>query len=595
MHRSSDRVSFTSLEFYNYKAFNRFTLRLQSTNILVGPNNCGKSTIIGIFRLLEIGLRRARARNPEFVPGPLGERRGHAISSEDLPISLENVHNEYSDEDSRVDFRLSNGNSLTLYFPRGGGCFLLFDTHGRAVFNTSSFRSAFPVTISLVPVLGPVEHDERILEESTVRADLGTHRASRHFRNYWYHFPEGFEDFSELVRKTWTKMDIVKPEADFMSRRLSMFCLENRITRELFWAGFGFQIWCQLLTHISRAKEHSLFVVDEPEVYLHPDVQRQLLGILRDIGPDVLLATHSTEIIGDADPSEIVLIDKAKRSAQRLRDVDGIQNVLEKIGSIQNVTLTRLARNKRILFVEDEGDFKILRRFARQIGLEDLASGSDLTAVRSEGFSSWERVVATGWGLGKTLGSVLLLGAVYDRDYFCDEQISSTLDELLKHLALAHIHSRKELENYLLVPEVLERAIESAVADKQKRTNEPAPDREPMDVVLRRITDPERNSSLGQYIAKRTEFLRHTGKNQATLASETSDQFDRKWNTLDKRMEIVHGKNTLAAVRKYIQDKFGVSLTDHRIIAAFTPEEIPQDLVALLKSLDAYRTKQPNS
>ena len=74
-----------------------------------------------------------------------------------------------------------------------------------------------------------------------------------------------------------------------------MFCLEDRMTRELYWAGFGFQIWCQLLTHLCRAQDSSLVVIDEPEVYLHPDVQRQLIGILRELGPDVLLATHSTE------------------------------------------------------------------------------------------------------------------------------------------------------------------------------------------------------------------------------------------------------------------------------------------------------------
>jgi predicted ATP-dependent endonuclease of OLD family len=84
-------------------------------------------------------------------------------------------------------------------------------------------------------------------------------------------------------------MQIEAPErADRMSSRLSMFALENRITRELFWSRFGFQIWCQLLTHISRAQGSSLLVVDEPEIYLHPDVRRQLLGILRDAGPDHL-------------------------------------------------------------------------------------------------------------------------------------------------------------------------------------------------------------------------------------------------------------------------------------------------------------------
>jgi hypothetical protein len=58
-------------------------------------------------------------------------------------------------------------------------------------------------------------------------------------------------------------------------------------------------------------------------------------------------------------------------------------------------------------------------------------------------------------------------------------------------------------------------------------------------------------------------------------------------------MKIVHGKDTLAAVRRYVQDRFGVSLTDHRIISAFKPEEVPADLVVLLRSLDEYRTKQP--
>ena len=81
-------------------------------------------------------------------------------------------------------------------------------------------------------------------------------------------------------------------------------------------------------------------VVDEPEVYLHPDVQRQLLGILRDTGPDIIFATHSTEIMAEADPSESLLIDKKHHAASRLRDVSGVQKALEAVGSIQNITRT---------------------------------------------------------------------------------------------------------------------------------------------------------------------------------------------------------------------------------------------------------------
>ncbi|MGD0947393.1 MAG: AAA family ATPase [Candidatus Binatia bacterium] len=56
----SDRVSFTSVEFRNFKAFERFSVTLQDMNVLVGPNNSGKSTVIGAFRVLAAALRRAR-------------------------------------------------------------------------------------------------------------------------------------------------------------------------------------------------------------------------------------------------------------------------------------------------------------------------------------------------------------------------------------------------------------------------------------------------------------------------------------------------------------------------------------------------------
>ena len=216
------------------------------------------------------------------------------------------------------------------------------------------------------------------------RNGLATHRASRHFRNYWRYFGEDFDQFAALIKRTWPGMEILPPEeTDISSQTLQMFCLENRITRELYWSGFGFQIWCQLLTHISRCRKDSLLIVDEPEIYLHPDIQRQLLGILRDAGPDIILATHSSEIMGEADPSEILLVDKHKKTVDRLRDIDSVQAALNTIGSIQNITLAQLARNRRVLFVEAFDDFRILRRFAKRIGLNELAAGVDFTPVES--------------------------------------------------------------------------------------------------------------------------------------------------------------------------------------------------------------------
>lgn len=152
-------------------------------NILVGPNNSGKSTILSTFRALEAGVRRANARRPEILRGPDGERAGYELTQDAVPISLENVHTDYAEEDSSVTFTISNGNELVLFFPKSGGARLFPRVNGPQIRRPKEFQEQFPVSIAIVPVLGPIEPKESVLNAETVRRSLMTHRASSHFRN----------------------------------------------------------------------------------------------------------------------------------------------------------------------------------------------------------------------------------------------------------------------------------------------------------------------------------------------------------------------------------------------------------------------------
>ena len=240
----------TTIEFKGYKALGNFSVRLGPRNVLVGPNNCGKSTIIGAFRVLAEGLRTARSKSPERLV--LGESvvRGYRIPKEAIAISTENVHTNYRDINSSVTFRISNGNLLRLVFPEKGGCMLIPKTMRNPILSPTSFKAAFPITIAVVPVLGPLEQDEPRVEPATVQRNLHTTRASRHFRNYWLYRTGDFERFSRLIEQTWPNMSVEEPIDD--GDVIHMFCKEERIPRELFWSGFGFQVWCQLLTHLDR-------------------------------------------------------------------------------------------------------------------------------------------------------------------------------------------------------------------------------------------------------------------------------------------------------------------------------------------------------
>jgi energy-coupling factor transporter ATP-binding protein EcfA2 len=585
-------VKITSIKFTNFKSFKNYSISLEETNILVGPNNAGKSTIISSLRILEVALKRAKSKNPERIHLPeehLGY--GHHISIAQLGISLENVATDYNSEDSKIEFKLSNNNRLILFFPNDGGCTLYWQVNGQPVITASRFRTEFPISIQVIPVLGPLEHNESIVTIDTVKESLNSHRASRHFRNYWSYFPDGWERFSDMIEKTWPGMSVKPPESDLRNHQLTMFVSEDRIDREIYWAGFGFQIWCQLLTHISRASDATLLAIDEPEIYLHPDVQRQLLGILRDLPTDILIATHSVEIIGEADPAEILIIQKNKLAAQRIRDVEGIQLALNSIGSAQNVTLAHLARTKKIIFVEGNDDYKTLRRFAKVMGFIEISTGNDLTAFESGGFTSWEKVKSFAWGVKKTIDANIKIFAVYDRDYYCDEQINQTEIELKKELSDAYILKRKEMENYLLNIDVLQRVMEKQLAHKNKRTGTVTNPSKTIAEYLTAITDAERIDAQSQYVSKRMAHFRGSSLDTSTLSKQAIQAFENSWNNIQTRMAIVPGKTVLRSLRDQIQSDLGINLTDFQIIDEFNEVEIPEDLKELIQKLELFRSQ----
>lgn len=55
-----------TIEFRDYKTFSKFTLSAKDKNVLVGPNNAGKSTALDAFRIAFDALRYAGRRNAVF-------------------------------------------------------------------------------------------------------------------------------------------------------------------------------------------------------------------------------------------------------------------------------------------------------------------------------------------------------------------------------------------------------------------------------------------------------------------------------------------------------------------------------------------------
>ncbi|HTB05064.1 MAG TPA: AAA family ATPase [Bradyrhizobium sp.] len=351
---------FTKVRFRNFKSLKDFTIHLRAVNVLVGPNNAGKSTVLDAFRILMAAHGFASRRLPQVIQINNETIAGYEIPPSLIPVSLTNIHSDYqTDQETSLVFTLDNGNEIKLRFYDNARCIMTIDAKQRTV-TTYQFKKNFPANIYSIPTLGPLEEEEELLTDQYVEQSVGTRRAHRMFRNIWYRWSNEFPGFQKLVEDTWEGMTILRPELQrTFPPKLSMFCREGRVDRELCWAGFGFQVWLQILTHITNSATADILVVDEPEIYLHPDLQHKLFQILKATEKQIILATHSAEIINEAEHDDVIVVNKGRRWATRVTDIEGLQDALFSIGSAQNVHLTRLSRGRKILFLEGN-DFRIL-------------------------------------------------------------------------------------------------------------------------------------------------------------------------------------------------------------------------------------------
>lgn len=574
-----------SIHFENYKSFKDYTVHLSTFNILVGPNNCGKSTIIGALRILDMGFRKANSTRAISFATKSGQHfHGFRVNTDAVDVSTENVVYNYEKElEPKISFIFDKGKRAELYFLEDDYCYLTCTDNGVIIASPTQYRESFNETIKCIPILGPLEHNEEYVKKSTVTSNLNTHRASRNFRSYWSYFPENWDLFSKMVIDTWPGMEVEKPYLD--DNNIYMMCKENRFPRELFWVGYGFQIWCQILTHISMIDDYSIVVVDEPEIYLHAEVQRQLVYLLKEIDKQIILATHSVEILGESNPDDVIIVEKETLHSYRIKNIDGLQKVVSLIGSLHNITLANLARTRKMICVENMYDFILLSKFMKIHNGKTLERSNRITPIQMEGSSFIHNVESFSWGLKEKFSLDIDIGIVIDRDFYSNEAIQTICQKLEGKVELIHVLAMKEIENYLLDVEAIARCvIEKSNAVKGISF-------EGMIGEIEKIYS-SISETFKTYVSSQISAKQLDTSNRSIDQSSTIEQsllyIEDIWNDLEKRKAILPGKKVLKLIRDEVQRKYRITISDSNIINHIEPSRIPSDMILLLEKINNF-------
>ena len=285
-----------NLRVVNYRGFATYTLNLAERTYLVGPNNAGKSSLLTTLRLADMLIRAAHQRNPsDRITRGDSTYLAYPFALNEFPALRESVrHNFLSSDETMIELVWFTGSSLTAIWPaeddseRTSPVFYLQSKKGMQPRSITQVKSFFP-RIGVIPILSPVDYAEVSIQDKTVKSNIGSRIASRNLRNQIRMLSDAgelddFKDFAlpwlmeltdfELNRHLGTGGQVLD---------LMLYEQGSRVPKEIVWAGDGIQIWFQILYHSFRLRESATIVLDEPEVYLHPDLQRRLVALLNSL------------------------------------------------------------------------------------------------------------------------------------------------------------------------------------------------------------------------------------------------------------------------------------------------------------------------
>ena len=459
----------------NFKRFDEVDIELGEAVVFIGPNNSGKTSALQALALWELGVKRWHERRGDAPPK---KRSGVTLNRRDL-VSLpvpetsllwRHLHTRDVSRDEAGKQRTDNvrvqievhgiaqgmkwecGLEVDYANPESLYCRPLGWASGRTAGDPIP-PAALEATVAYLPPMSGLSANELRLDPGAIRVRMGEGRTAEVLRNLCYRLAsEDADGWNRLVDHVATLFGVTLLMPQYVAERGELTMQYRESARggsplDLSSSGRGLQQVVLLLAFLIGNPKTAL-LLDEPDAHLEILRQAQIYRVLteaaRESGSQVIAASHSEIILNEAADKDIVI---AFVGPPHRIDDRGSQ-VLKALKSIGFEDYYQAETTGWVLYLEGATDLAILQAFARTLD-HPVAKHLDRPFTHYVGNQPRK---AREHFFGLREGRPNLVGLV----------ITDNLDRTTEAKAgLPEIQwQRREVENYVCFPEVLENYAE---------------------------------------------------------------------------------------------------------------------------------------
>lgn len=571
-----------SLVLENYRCFEKHTVDFKDLSIIVGQNNAGKSTLVEALRLVSIVASRALhfQDTPNWLDLP-ASYKGVSPSLAGLDFPKKSLFHKYQDGPAIVTAHFESKAKIEIYLGNINedeiGVFaLIFDNENKIRKTRQSIKDAGIPEINILPQISALAKEETVLNYDYVRSNLTTQLSSIHFRNQIKYYYDYFPKFRELSESTWNGLGIrdLDGRSLFKGGQLTLIVRDSDFAAEIGWMGHGLQMWLQTMWFLAKSKEDSTIILDEPDVYMHADLQRKLIRFLKSRYKQVIIATHSIEIISEVEPENILVIDKKKQTSNYSNSVPAVQSLLNSIGSIHNIGLARLWSSKKLLLVEGK-DIAILKRLQDTLFSNNSDPFDIIPRSSIGGWNGWQFVKGADFVLKNGLKQDINVYCILDSDYHSQTEIDERMSEAKYIGVCLHVWEKKEIENYLLSPSAIFRILE-----RNKRTSKLLTIQ-----IIEKKLDALIEGMKTEITDKFADEIQSKNKKwqPSTVNKEARKYVETHWN---KKIDIISGKELITKFNNWSNSQYKTSLSINGLARELHREEIPSEIKIIITAIE---------